>query len=199
MGAMIHGRTDGAFLSEERFAPILAALEELRVPLYLHPAPPPRATAATDYEPGLDPVVATRLAAAGWGWHTETGIHLLHLILGGCFDRHPELQVIVGHLGEMVPWFLDRADEALPPRATGLQRTISEYVRANVWITPSGMFSAAQLRFCVDTVGANRILHSVDYPFIGNEGAEAFLTGSVLPVEAQQAIAHGNAERLLGL
>lgn len=144
-------------------------------------------------------MVATRLATAGWGWHTETGVHLLHLILAGCLDRRPELQIIVGHWGEMVPWFLDRLDEALPPRATGLERTVSEYVRSNVWITPSGMCSPAQLRSCVDVVGADRILHSVDYPFIGNQGAEAFLTGSGLPVEAQQAIAHGNAERLLGL
>ena len=82
---------------------------------------------------------------------------------------------------------------------TGLDRTIGEVVRQNTWITPSGMFTQAQLRFCIDTVGADRILYAVDYPFIKNDDAATFLEQADLPEEAKEAIAHGNAERLLQL
>lgn len=199
VGAMVHGRTSDDFLSAERFAPLLSAAADLRIPIYLHPAPTTRGTSADNYEAGLDPIVATRFATAGWGWHSESGVHFLHLVLSGVLDRHPELQFILGHWGEMVPWFLDRMDEALPPRATGLDRTISEYVRQNVYYTPSGMFSSAHLRFCVDVLGTDRMIYSVDYPFVGHEGARAFLEGADLTDEAKHDVAHRNAERLLGV
>jgi predicted TIM-barrel fold metal-dependent hydrolase len=106
VGTMIMGRTEGEFLSAERFDPILATVARLGVPIYLHPALPTRATSADNYEFGLDPIVAARFATAAWGWHNETGIHFLHLVLSGVFDRYPDLQVILGHWGEMIPWFL---------------------------------------------------------------------------------------------
>ncbi|MFB9466431.1 amidohydrolase family protein [Streptomyces cinereospinus] len=199
VGALIHGRTDDEYLSAERFDPILRTAAELRVPIYLHPAPPTRATSAADYEAGLDPVVATRFATAGWGWHNESGIHFLHLVLSGALDRYPDLQFVLGHWGEMVPWFLDRLDEALPQRITGLDRTIGDYVRENVYYTPSGMFTAAHLRFCADTLGTDRLIYSVDYPFLSNEGARPFLETCDLTEEAKHDIAHRNAEKLLGL
>ncbi|GJF34502.1 hypothetical protein KNE206_72020 [Kitasatospora sp. NE20-6] len=199
VGALIHGRTDDEFLSAERFDPILRTAAELRVPIYLHPAPPTRGTSAADYEAGLDPVVATRFATAAWGWHNESGIHFLHLVLGGALDRHPDLQFVLGHWGEMIPWFLDRLDEALPRRATGLDRTIGDYVRQNVHYTPSGMFTAPHLRFCADVLGTDRMIYSVDYPFVGHAGARGFLEDCDLPADAKLDIAHRNAERLLGL
>lgn len=199
VGALIHGRTDDDFLSAERFDPILRTAAELGVPVYLHPAPPTRGTSAANYEAGLDPVVATRFATAGWGWHNESGIHFLHLVLSGVLDRYPDLQFILGHWGEMIPWFLDRLDEALPPKATGLERTIGDYVRQNTYYTPSGMFTAAHLRFCTELLGTDRMIYSVDYPFVGHDGARAFLESQDLPDAARHAIAHGNAERLLGL
>ena len=196
VGAMVFGRTQGAFLDDPRFAPVLA---ELGKPLYLHPGFPPREVSALSYEGGLDPLVAGRVQTSAWGWHAETAVHFLHLVLSGVFDRHPDLQVILGHRGEMIPFCLDRLDEALPRALTGLERTVGDYVRGNAYLTPSGMFSPAQLRFCVDTVGVDRVLWSVDYPFIGTERASAFLEEADLSTDAKEDIAHRTTERLLGL
>lgn len=199
VGTMIMGRTEGEFLDEPRFDPILAKAVELHVPIYLHPAPPPRGVVDISYDGGLDPVVGTRLATSAWGWHQETAVHFLHLLLSGVFDRYPTLKVILGHWGEMIPFYLDRIDEALPRTVTGLDRTVPEYFLQNVFITPSGMFSQAQLQFCVATVGIDRILYSVDYPFIGNDGATAFLEQADLPDKDKRAIASVNSERVLRL
>lgn len=199
VGSMIFGRTRERFLDEPEFAALLAAHAELDVPLYLHPGFPPAAVSAASYEGGLDPLVTARLQTSAWGWHAETAVHFLHLVLSGVFDRHPTLQVILGHWGEMIPFYLDRLDEALPRQVTGLDRTMGEVVRQNAWITPSGMFNQAQLRFCVDTIGVDRILYSVDYPFVGLDHAADFLEQADLPETAREAIAHGNTERLLRL
>ena len=198
VGAMIMGRTEGEFLSAERFDPILRTAAALQVPIYLHPGVPPAATSASNYE-GLDPLVTARFQTTAWGWHQETAVHFLQLVLNGVLDRYPGLQIILGHWGEMIPFFLDRIDEALPRQVTRLDRTIGEYVRQNVYVTPSGMFSQAQLRFCVDVLGADRLMFSVDYPFLANEGAVGFLEAADLPNAAKEDFAHGTAERLLKL
>jgi hypothetical protein len=196
-GTMIMGRTEGEFLSAERFDPVLRTAARLGVPIYLHPALPTRVTSADNYEAGLDPIVAARFATAAWGWHSETGVHFLHMVLSGVFDRYPDLQVILGHWGEMIPWFLYRLDEALPPRATKLERTIGEYVRQNSYYTPGGMFTEPHLRFCVDVLGTERLIYAVDYPFVGNDGAVDFLLKADLPESVKEDIGHRNAERLL--
>jgi hypothetical protein len=198
VGTMIMGRTEGDFLSSTRFDPILATAARLGVPIYLHPALPTRVTAADNYERGLDPIVSARFATTAWGWHNETGIHFLHLVLSGVFDRYPHLQVILGHWGEMIPWFLDRLDESLPRRVTHLERTIGDYVRQNTYYTPAGLFTQPHLRFCADVLGTERLIFSVDYPFVGNDGALDFLRQADLPETVKEDIAHRNAERLLG-
>lgn len=199
VGTMIMGRTDGEFLDEPGFDPILRAAAALKVPIYLHPAPPPLAVSDADYARGLSPVRSAAFRMAAWGWHQETAVHFLHLVLTGVLDRYPDLQFVLGHWGEFIPFYLDRLDEVMPRRITGLDRTFREYFRDNVFITPSGMFNQAQLRYCVDTVGADRIIHSVDFPLLGNEGAVSFLAGSHLADEDREKIAHGNADKLLGL
>ncbi len=198
VGTMIFGRTEDEFLDAERFDPILARAADLKVPIYLHPAVSPRVVSDANYA-CLDPLVSARFETSAWGWHQETAVHFLHLVLSGTLDRYPELQFILGHWGEMIPFYLDRLDEALPRTVTKLGRSIGEYVRQNVYITPSGMWSQAQLQFCAQTVGTDRMMYSVDYPFVGNEGAAEFLETADLPQPVKEDIAHGTAERLLGL
>jgi len=167
-----------------------------RYTLYLHPAEPPRPVQEACYD-GLDPLVSARFSTAAWGWHQETAVHLLHMILAGVFDRHPRLNIIIGHWGEMIPFYLTRLDEALPKGITGLSLNVSEYFRRNVYITPSGMFDMAQLSYCVDVLGADRILYAVDYPFIPNDKAVEFLENAPISREEKEKIAYKNAETLL--
>ena len=199
VGTMILGRTDGEFLDAPRFDPVLATAAALDVPIFLHPGVPPLAVTESNYRGGLSSVVATRLQTSAWGWHQETAVHFLHLVHSGVFDRYPDLQIILGHWGEMIPFYLDRINEALPQRATKLRRSFHQYFRENVYIAPSGLFSQAQLQFCLQTVALERILFAVDYPFVDNHGALPFLQKANLPPESTHKIAHENAERLLRL
>jgi predicted TIM-barrel fold metal-dependent hydrolase len=198
VGALITGRTEGEFLDAARFEPLLASAEELEVPLFLHPAVPPASVTAANYA-GLGPVVGTRLQTSAWGWHQETAVHFLRLVMSGALDRHPRLQFILGHWGEMIPFFLDRVDEEMPPRVTDLERSFGEYFRENVYICPSGMFSQAHLRFCLELLPIERILFSVDYPIAPKESPRTFFAEMALPEEEKAKIASGNSERLFGL
>lgn len=195
-GTLVLGRTEGRFLSDPRFEDLLAAAEETGAPVYLHPSPAPLATTEENYG-GFSEVVTARLQTAAWGWHQETAVHFMHLVLSGVFDRHPDLKLILGHWGEMIPFFLERLDEMLPTRITGVERSFAEYMRENVWITPSGMFTQANLQYCVETIGADRIMYSVDYPFVRMDGAQEFLREARLDDSQKEAIAHGTAERVL--
>ena len=197
-GAMINGRTGDLFLDDPSFTPVLAAAVALDVPIYLHPTPPPREVQKAYYD-GFSPLVSTRFATNAWGWHAETGIHALRMILGGVFDRLPGLQVILGHWGEMVPFYLARVNEALPPQATRLDRTVAEYFTANFYVTPSGMFTLPPFLLALQIMGADRILYSVDYPYVENDAARAFLENAPLSPADREKIAFGNAERLLRL
>ena len=175
-GAILAGRPSAGteFLDAPRFTPVLEAAEALNAPIYIHPAPPSLQVQEIYYA-GLGDQLSARLSLYGWGWHNEAGIQILRMILSGAFERFPKLQIIGGHWGEMVPFFLSRLDQALPQSVTGLERSITETFRRNVYITPSGIFDEPQLRFCMDVVGADRIIHSVDCPFISNAGAKPFL------------------------
>ena len=199
-GVLIGGRAivEGGFLDDPRFTPVLEAAEALDMPIYVHPGAPMDAVQKAYYA-GLDDLVSARLSLFGWGWHHEAGIQVLRMILSGVFDRFPKLQVISGHWGEMVPFFLSRLDQALPQKATHLERTITETYRQHVYVTPSGIFDEPQLKFCAEVLGADRIIHSVDFPFIENQGARSFLENASICAEDKELIAHGNAERLLRL
>lgn len=196
-GAVLAGRASGKeeFLDAKQFYPILEAAESLNAPIYIHPAPP-MAKIQELYYDGLGDRLSARLSLYGWGWHNEAGIQALRMILSGAFDRFPKLQVIAGHWGEMVPFFLSRLDQALPQKATSLERTVTETFRQNVYVTPSGIFDYPQLKFCIDELGADRIIHSVDFPFIGNDGAKPFIDNAPISESDKEKIAHLNAERL---
>ena len=134
-----------------------------------------------------------------WGWHNEAGIHLLRLILSGAFDRNPKLQVISGHWGEMLPFYLQRLDDSIPQEASGLARSITQTFREQVWVTPSGMLTLPHFQFIYSLVGAGRILYSLDYPYQSLDGARAFIDSLPIPDAEKAQIAHGNAEKLLKL
>lgn len=168
------------------------------MPLFVHPGLPLPAVQAPYYG-GFDPELSARLSMFAWGWHNEAGIHVVRLLLAGVFDRHPNLQLISGHWGEMVPFYLQRLEDSIPQEASGLSRPIVQTYREHVYVTPSGMLTLPHFQFVHSLMGAERILHSIDYPYQSLDGAQAFI--ETLPVsDAEKAlIAHGNAERLLCL
>jgi uncharacterized protein len=197
-GAMINSTlgSNGAFLDEPGFAPLLERFERLGAPLYLHPAPPSAALHEVLYR-GLPAAVAGRLATGAWGWHAEAGLHVLRMIATGVFDRYPALRMIVGHCGEMVPFMLDRIDAMLQP--PGLALKPSEYFLRNIWVTTSGLFSLPPVLCAVQVLGVDRVLFSVDYPFGGNAAGRAMLDALPLAPADKAKIAGGNAERVLRL
>ncbi len=197
-GAMINGTANGRFLDDPSFLPILERAVALSVPIYIHPGVPPAAVREAYYS-GFDPAVNTSLATAGWGWHSEAGIHALRLILAGVFDRLPGLQIIIGHMGEMIPFMLARINNVLTPVAGHLQRTVPEYFLQNFSITTSGFFSDPPLLLALQVMGADRILFSVDYPYSTNEQGRAFLDSTSISPADKEKISHLNAERLLKL
>jgi len=197
-GAMVNGHTNGRFLDDPAFEVLLGRAERLGVPLYLHPAEPVPAVRDAYYD-GFDPAVRWFLSAAAWGWHAETGLHVLRMVLGGVFDRHPGLQLVIGHMGEMLPFMLERIDDNLPPKVTGLDRLPSEYILANVHITTSGLFSVPPLLCALMVFGADRVLFSVDWPYAPNDAGRRLLDTAPLSPADLERLAHGNAERLLGL
>jgi uncharacterized protein len=200
VGGMIHSTlgTNSAFLDDARFEPLLAAFEELDVPLYLHPGTAPRQVADILFG-GLDPAVAGRLATNAWGWHAEAGLHALRMIAAGTLERHPALRLIIGHCGEMLPFMLARIDQMLPPGVTGLPHPPSAYVHRSIWVTTSGMFSLPPVLCSIQVMGVDRVLFSVDYPFAPNAAGRELLDALPLSPADKAKVAGGNAECLLGL
>ena len=197
-GALINGRPGDSFLDDPRYAPILAAFDELKVPLYVHPGLPMPAVQAPYYG-GFERELGARLAMFAWGWHNEAGIQVVRMLLAGAFDRHPGLQVISGHWGEMVPFFLQRLEDSIPQEASGLARPIVQTYREHVYVSPSGMLTMPHFQFIHAMMGAERILYSIDYPYQSLDGARDFIERLPVSDREKALIAHGNAERLLGL
>jgi uncharacterized protein len=197
-GPMIHGMTNGRFLDDPAFLPVLERAAAFSVPIYLHPAFPP-APVREAYYTDLDPAVGFVVATAGWGWHSEVGLHALRLILAGVFDRLPTLQIIIGHMGEMIPFMLARINDMLMPLEKQLQQPVPEYFLHNFHITTSGFFTDPPLLLAMQVMGADRIMFSVDYPFSTNEQGRAFLDHASISPADKEMISHLNAERLLRL
>ncbi len=199
LGGMVNGTTGGLFLDDPMFEPLLARFERLGVPLYLHPAPPPPAVRDAYYA-RLPGHASLLLSLAGWGWHSETAIHVLRLVLSGTLDRHPGLKLIVGHMGEGLPAMFARCDQVFADEARDrLTRTVSATMTDQVWVTTSGFFTLPPLLALLMTFGADRVLFSVDYPFSPNAKGTDFLRALPIPEADKLKLAHGNADRLLGL
>ena len=197
-GALINGHTRGRYLDDRFFSPILERAEALGVAIYLHPTPPPQAVLEAQFG-GFLPGVGAMFASAGWGWHIETSVHLLRMILGGVFDRHPKLQIVIGHLGEGIPFMLPRLNKNFPTELTKLKRPLGAYLRENVHYTFGGFnFPATFLNLLLE-VGVGRIMFSVDHPYGSMAEARAFLQQLPVSDADRERIAHGNAEALLGL
>ncbi len=197
-GAMLNGTVDGAFLDDPRFTPVWEAAQELGCPIYLHPASPPQAVKEAYYS-GLPAETGFMLSIAGWGWHAETALHSLRLIVSGLFDRMPGLQVIIGHMGEGLPYALARSSAALSGAAK-LQRSVSDTFLQHFHITTSGYFTRPPFECAEEVVGIDRMMFSVDYPFSPNAKGRAFLD-SLNPIsnDRRAKLVHGNAERVLKL
>jgi hypothetical protein len=197
-GAAINGHVRGRYLDDKFFWPILERAESLDVPIYLHPTLPPQPVIDASYK-GFDPPVSSMFAGAAWGWHIETAIHVIRLILSGAFDRYPKLQVLIGHMGETLPFMVQRLDRVLPPPSTKLKRPVSAYLRENVHYTFSGFNYTPVFLTLLLQVGADRIMFSTDYPYASMAEGRAFLDQLLVSDADRERIAGGNAEHLLGL
>lgn len=199
-GSMINSHTQGRYLDEPGFEPILEAAAALGAPVYLHPrVPSPQM---------LGPYRDHGMLAAVWGFQAEAGTHAVRLIMSGVFDRYPNLQVVLGHLGEGLPYWMRRLDNRYAWTyqmageklgMTRLELTPSDYLRRNFTVTTSGMDEPDVLEFCLHRLGEDNIMFAIDYPYEDSASATAFLRDSDLS-EAQRAkISHGNAERLFNI
>jgi uncharacterized protein len=196
-GALINGHSRGQFLDDRRFWPIFELAQRLEVPIYLHPTEPPAAVREAYYG-GLAPQVAQTLSTAGWGWHVDTGLHALRLIAGGVLDEYPGLQLIVGHMGEALPFFLARSSRVLRQQA-GLARPLEDYMTENFHFTTSGMFTYPPLTCLLQVIGADRVMFSVDYPYSSSSEGRDFVLGAQIGEADREKLAFANAARLLGL
>ena len=205
-GALINGHTNGRYLDEDSFSPILERAQALDVPIYLHPTDPPQGIVDIYYKD-------CPMMMQSWGWQVETGTHLLRLISRGVFDRFPNLKIIVGHMGELIPfglkrintaltmgnWLLASQSKAAAAEQGGMQKSVFYYMRANVLITTSGVFDQAALNCAIAELGIDNILFSVDDPFGDNFEGMDFLNKAQLSKEGKEKLAHENAERILKL
>ena len=192
-GFIVNSHTGNAYLDDPQFSPILEAAEALGKPIYIHPRAPSDGMAA--------PFKDYRLEGAVWGYGVETGTHILRMIFGGVFDRFPKLQVVIGHMGEALPFWLGRLDFMGAPGARAgrkNQMKPSEYFKRNITITTSGVEDPLALRYCIDKIGADRIMWAIDYPFQPTKPAVDFIESASISEAEREKIAHSNAEGIFG-
>lgn len=195
-GLMICSHTHGQYLDEPVFEPVLAAAEAHRATIYLHPRMPAPQM--------IGPYQNYGMTAAVWGYQADAGTHAVRLILSGALDRHPGLKFVLGHLGEGLPFWMERIDNryAFAHKAAAaalgmatLELTPSEYLQRNFAVTTSGMDDDAALRFCLERLGEDSILFAIDYPYEESARATEFLRAAPIPESARTKISHVNAER----
>src|SRR5205807_2992895 len=195
-GAMIHGTANGIFLDDQRFWPIFARAQQLDVPIYLHPSIPMQQVMDAYYKDYVKdfPMVIR----AAWGFTVETATQAIRLVLSGIFDAYPKLKIILGHLGETLPFLVWRVDHALArpgAKTVSFRKIFCEHF----YITTSGNFSNPALLCCVMEMGIDRILFAVDWPFVANKPAVQWMETVPLCDEDKAKILSGNAKRLFGM
>jgi len=191
-GALINGRTGNLYLDNPIYEPFWRRVEQLGVPIYLHPGDLLGIPAVME---------GTPMTGAIWGWMVETGAHALRLVFSGVFERHPGLTVILGHMGEALPFMLWRFDSRYGIRAAHLRlpRKPSDYIRSNIMITTAGVCAHAPLICSIDAMGADRVLFSVDYPYESTDLATEFIETAPISNEVREQVCYSNAAKLFGL
>jgi predicted TIM-barrel fold metal-dependent hydrolase len=192
-GGILHSLTEGPFLDEKRFWPIFERAAALDVPLYIHPADPNPAVIKAYY--GDYAKTHPSFIRPAWGFTFEAGTQAMRLVLSGVFDAHPNLKLILGHLGESIPYTLARIDEALS-RDTPM-KNFREVFTSHFYVTTSGFFSDPALQCCIQEIGIDRVMFSVDWPFASNKAGTDWLNGNYLNAVEREKIASVNAKRLL--
>jgi 2,3-dihydroxybenzoate decarboxylase len=193
-GAMLHGLANGAFLDDKKFWPIYARAEKLDLPLYMHPSLPHANVIAAYYQDYVkDFPMITR---ATWGYTVETATLAIRLVLSGVFDKYPKLKIILGHLGETLPYLIWRIDMTLKrPGQKGM--SFRDIFTNNFYVTTSGNFSDPALLCCVMEMGIDRILFAIDWPFVPNPPGTKWMETVPLCDEDKAKVLSGNAKRLL--
>jgi predicted TIM-barrel fold metal-dependent hydrolase len=195
-GAMVHGLTNGLFMDDKRFWPIFERAQALNVPLYMHPSIPHPAVIEAYYQDyAKDWPVLMRSA---WGFGVETATQGIRLVLSGVFDAYPGTKIILGHLGEGLPFYLWRINHSLSRDGQGT-KSFRDYFCEHFYITTSGFFSNPALLCCVMELGIDRIMFSVDYPFVDNVLGTKWMETVPLSPEDRSKMLSGNAKRLLNL
>jgi uncharacterized protein len=194
-GVMLCGRTRDKNLDHPVFLPILEAAAKLRVPVFIHPQIPQRAVREVYYS-GFGDLTDAAFATFALGWHYEAGIQFVRLMLAGVFEKYPDLQIILGHWGEVILFYLERLNAL--ERIAQLPRPVVDYIRKNLYVTSSGMWNQSYLQRTLEIIGPERILFSVDYPYQYRPGgaARSFLNEAELSPQEKELFAHGNWERL---
>jgi 2,3-dihydroxybenzoate decarboxylase len=196
-GAMIHGRSQGLYHDDRRFWPIFERAQALDVPIYLHPGPPNPGMVEAFYADYLETFPS--LNSAAWGFTIDTANQVVRLILSGLFDEYPRLKMIVGHMGEGIPFLVDRIDEAIsrPGNRPAGGSTFREAFCDHFYITTSGFFSTPALLCAILQLGIDRVMFSVDYPFVENLPGAKWMETVPLSREDREKMLNGNARRLL--
>ena len=198
VGGLINGHSRGRYLDDPAYEPLFGTAERLGAPIYLHPTTPHPAVMDAWFAPYVD----DGLHLASWGFAAEAGTHVLRLIYSGLFDKFPRLQMIIGHLGEMLPFAAYRIDRYYGLGGSGsghpLQRLPSEYLRTNFYVTTSGNFCAPAFACTLEVMGADRVMFSVDYPMDDNKAGADFVSSYPMDDDTRRKISHGNALRLFG-
>ncbi|KAF4919077.1 Decarboxylase orsB [Colletotrichum viniferum] len=196
---------DGSFFDTPRFYPLWEAAQELDVPIYIHPTFAAEDEMKVNFEGPYDIEIAKALSAWGWGWHSRTSLHFLRLFAAGIFDRFPKLKIILGHMGEMLPFMMDRIVRSSGrwPPSENRKRGLRDVWDGNVWVTTSGMFSLAPMACLIQETKMDRIIFSVDYPFstngMGREFMEKLKKSGLVDDEQWEGIAWKNVRDLLRL
>jgi predicted TIM-barrel fold metal-dependent hydrolase len=193
-GAMLHGLANGTFLDDKKFWPIYARAEALDVPIYMHPGLPQADVSRVYYDDYVKDF--PMLTRATWGYTVETATLAIRMVLSGLFEKHPKLKIILGHLGETLPFLVWRVDTTLK-RPGGKPANFRDVFCNNFYITTSGNFSNPALLCCVMEMGIDHILFAVDWPFVPNPPGTRWMESVPLCDEDKAKILSGNAKRLL--